>query len=383
MQHAASNHLEEKMLGLKLRYLEQLAERHAWISLLLASYTQTTAIEPEDRHELQEKVHKMAGTGTIYGFPHITERAKLLEEVLIDYPQARDIEIIPLIQHLLTACEEALSERKKTLSALQHAMPEEQKEPATSGRVRPVLLVVDDDEDIHALMQQLFSQEAHILTALNTKQGMELIMHHKPDIVLLDNMMAEGDCGLAMLEHIQSLKEWKEIPVIMLTASNQPESVMRGLMAGAVDYITKPFNPQDVALKIRNRLKQQQRTILIVDDDEAVRMVLEHKFRIAGYKVISAINGAEAWKVMLAQPIALALLDRMMPGYDGLTLLRMMKDKPSLADVKVVFLTARHYSVDIVDGLTTGAADYITKPFNPDEVVTRCIRLISHKEHTP
>jgi len=70
------------------------------------------------------------------------------------------------------------------------------------------------------------------------------------------------------------------------------------------------------------------------------------------------------------------LLDRMMPGFDGMTLLRKMKATDSLSGIPVIFLTARHYGADVLEGLDSGAADYISKPFNPDEVVTRCLRIL-------
>ena len=155
---------------------------------------------------------------------------------------------------------------------------------------------------------------------------------------------------------------------------------MRGLMAGASDYVVKPFEPKSLAKVVRARLKRQGSTILIADDDDAVRELLEHKFSTAGCKVASAADGAQAWAMLQDQEFALVVLDRMMPGYDGMTLLRMMRLNQKLSSTPVVFLTARHYGADVLDGLNTGAADYIIKPFDPDEVVARCVRLLDRKE---
>lgn len=141
----------------------------------------------------------------------------------------------------------------------------------------------------------------------------------------------------------------------------------------------KPFNPGEVSRKLLGRLKRQNQVILLADDDEAVRAVLAHKFQTSGCKVICVSDGAEAWARLQQQPFALAILDRMMPGYDGITLLRLMKQNDATKDIPVVFLTARHYGADVVEGLNIGAADYITKPFNPDEVVARCLKLLPGK----
>jgi CheY-like chemotaxis protein/HPt (histidine-containing phosphotransfer) domain-containing protein len=117
-------------------------------------------------------------------------------------------------------------------------------------------------------------------------------------------------------------------------------------------------------------------TVLVVDDDEDVRELLAHKLRRAGCQVSCAEDGAKAWRLLQMQTYSLVVLDQMMPGHDGMSLLRMMKTHPAAAHTPVVFLTARDLSTDVLEGLNTGAADYITKPFNSDEVVTRCTRLL-------
>ena len=117
-------------------------------------------------------------------------------------------------------------------------------------------------------------------------------------------------------------------------------------------------------------------TILVVDDDEDVRELLAHKLRRAGCQVMCAQDGTQAWYMLQMKTFSLVVLDQMMPGHDGMSLLRMMKTHPVAAQTPVVFLTARDLSADVLEGLNTGAADYITKPFNSDEVVTRCTRLL-------
>lgn len=375
MQSNTPSNMEAKMQLLKVSYLKQLQERKEKLEQLLIHCEKNT-LSAEDRTELKSQAHKLSGTGSTYGFPAISECGRTLEDQIIDHPDAEASFFVLLTQNLLTACKAALEEKPKPTGTFgRRAISQDKPKPAEL----PLLLVVDDDENIRNIMLELFSEDARIITGVNTNEALELMQKHKPDLVLLDDMMPGGVSGLRMMEDRQSMPEIKDIPVIMITASDKPEEVMRGLIAGAADYITKPFNPNDVAAKVRGRLKRQHSTILIADDDEAVRELLEHKFQTAGCKVVCAADGAEAWAMMLKQPFALVVLDRMMPGYDGMTLLRMMRENNALASTPVVFLTARHYGADVLEGLNTGAADYITKPFNPDEVVMRCLRLISGK----
>lgn len=121
---------------------------------------------------------------------------------------------------------------------------------------------------------------------------------------------------------------------------------------------------------------QHHPAVLVADDDEAVRELVERKLGHAGCKVVCAEDGAQAWQMLQTQRFALAVLDLMMPGYDGMTLLRMMQNHAQTAHTPVVFLTAKGLSSDVLAGLNTGAADYITKPFNANELVTRCKRLL-------
>jgi CheY-like chemotaxis protein/HPt (histidine-containing phosphotransfer) domain-containing protein len=123
--------------------------------------------------------------------------------------------------------------------------------------------------------------------------------------------------------------------------------------------------------------------ILVADDDEAVRELVSHKLTQAGYDVVCAADGAQAWHALQTRSFELAVLDLMMPGLDGMSLLRMMQSHPDMACTPVVILSARDLSSDVLAGLDTGAADYITKPFNSDELVSRCRRLLRSPAREP
>jgi DNA-binding response OmpR family regulator len=121
----------------------------------------------------------------------------------------------------------------------------------------------------------------------------------------------------------------------------------------------------------------------VADDDEAVRELVAHKLAQAGCQVVCAADGAQAWHALQTQAFELAVLDLMMPGHDGMSLLRMMQAHPDMACTPVVILSARDLSSDVLAGLDTGAADYITKPFHSDELVSRCKRLLRSLARQP
>lgn len=115
-------------------------------------------------------------------------------------------------------------------------------------------------------------------------------------------------------------------------------------------------------------------TILIAEDDRAVREALRRALSFEGYEVIAAADGGEALEVLTAQTPDAILLDIMMPGVDGLTVCRRVRDKG--LTVPVLMLTARHEISDRVAGLDAGADDYLVKPYALDELLARLRALL-------
>lgn len=115
--------------------------------------------------------------------------------------------------------------------------------------------------------------------------------------------------------------------------------------------------------------------VLIADDDPLLRAILEHKLAAAGYAVTSVEDGQAAVDEVEAHHPQFVVLDAMMPVMDGFEALRRMKENPKLDGVTVVMLTALKRDQDVLSALKLGAADYLAKPFNPDELVARLDRL--------
>lgn len=110
--------------------------------------------------------------------------------------------------------------------------------------------------------------------------------------------------------------------------------------------------------------------ILIVDDEASVVEVVTLYLQRDGFRVRAARNGTDALLALQAERPALVILDVMLPHIDGLTLIRRMRENPTL-DVPVIMLTARGREADRISGLDLGADDYVTKPFSPAELVSR------------
>lgn len=124
-------------------------------------------------------------------------------------------------------------------------------------------------------------------------------------------------------------------------------------------------------MKSKPELKQFIPNILIVDDAPANLKILNDILDAEGYKVRPVLSGTMALQVAQVEKPDLILLDIMMPGMNGFELCRLLQENDNLSDVPIIFISALTDTNEIVRALTSGAADYITKPFNAEEVKAR------------
>lgn len=111
--------------------------------------------------------------------------------------------------------------------------------------------------------------------------------------------------------------------------------------------------------------------ILVVDDEKDLLELVEYNLGKEGYKVLTAENGIDALKAAKKESPSLVVLDIMLPGMQGLEVLRELKKRPESQNIPVILLTAKGEELDKVLGLELGADDYVTKPFSPRELVAR------------
>ncbi len=120
-------------------------------------------------------------------------------------------------------------------------------------------------------------------------------------------------------------------------------------------------------------IEVDQTTVLVVDDEKEIADLVEIYLSNEGYRVLDASDAAQAEKLLAENKVHLIVLDIMMPGKDGMTLCRELRRD---SDIPVLMLSARSQDIDKIMGLTTGADDYLAKPFNPLELIARVKALL-------
>lgn len=121
----------------------------------------------------------------------------------------------------------------------------------------PSILIVDDEEDIRELIavNLLREEDYKLLEAANGLDALDLAKRKRPDLVILD-LMLPGMDGMTVYGHLREDPRTKSIPVIMLTARGRLEEKIAGLELGADDYLSKPFSPKELMLRVRNLLRR-------------------------------------------------------------------------------------------------------------------------------
>jgi len=121
-------------------------------------------------------------------------------------------------------------------------------------------------------------------------------------------------------------------------------------------------------------LKEKKASVLVVEDEESLREALKLNLELEGYEVTTADNGPAVLKIVKNEYFDLIVLDIMLPDMDGLTVCETIRMQHN--DVPILFLSARNSSADRVLGLKKGGDDYLTKPFNLEELLLRVDKLI-------
>ncbi len=257
------------------------------------------------------------------------------------------------------------------------------------------VLVIEDNELNVELVRELLELEKYeVLEAMDAETGIQLARNHQPDLVLMDIQLPGMD-GLSATRIIKEDSALKDIPVVAFTSYAMQGDDHEAMEAGCNGYISKPINIQNflktVSQFITNeRSKRQSQEeedtryktrILIVDDDQMNVELLAEKLLNEKYEVLKAYSGEEALEKTNTTPPDLILLDIMMPGMDGHEVIRRLKDDPNTAHIPIVLVTSLDDSQEKVKGLEAGAEDFLTKPVNTTELLTRISSLLRLKQY--
>ncbi|MCI0844539.1 MAG: response regulator, partial [Chloroflexi bacterium] len=227
---------------------------------------------------------------------------------------------------------------------IKEAEPEAPAETVAPTPVANTVLVVDDDANVHDLMQRsLAGQGFNLVRAMGGEEGLRLAKELLPAVITLDVMMPGMD-GWAVLAALKADPDLADIPVIMVTIIDQKNM---GYALGAAEYLTKPIDRARL-LTVLNRYKQDAiiGPVLVIDDDPAVRKMVRRMLEKEDWQVAEAENGRIALDILDETAPSLVLLDLIMPEMDGFEFIVELRRNDRWKKVPVVVVTAKDLTAE-------------------------------------
>lgn len=258
--------------------------------------------------------------------------------------------------------------------------------PSAISSIR-ILIVDDHPNTAHTLARALaqLGSKVEVLSATSGHEALQLVQGRSVDILITDMVMPQMN-GLELIENLQNHSGRKPRHIILITAydiSGVRESAQR---MDVNDIIVKPVNPEHLYEMVENLVNNwcppkspppEQSSaklykILIADDRPDNVLLLSRYMENEGYAYITAGDGVEALDKIRAELPDLVLLDVSMPRKDGFEVLREMRADAALPYIPVIILTAARVDpMDVQAGFSLGADDYVTKPFDRNDLLVR------------
>jgi DNA-binding response OmpR family regulator len=244
---------------------------------------------------------------------------------------------------------------------------------ATSSREQPLVLVVDDSPTFRGELQHALQLSGYsVVTATNGEEGLHIAAARHPTAILVDSVMTGID-GATFIRRIRLDAALRGTPCVMLTASEGDGVELRALDAGADAFVRKEEDLDVILARLAAVLRSAgsergdaasllgPKRVLAVDDSPTYLNGLGDMLRGEGYDVVLARSGEQAIEMLSVQSFDCILLDLLMPGVDGNETCRRVKASPVVRDIPLIMLTAREDRGAMIDGLGSGADDFISK----------------------
>jgi response regulator RpfG family c-di-GMP phosphodiesterase len=243
------------------------------------------------------------------------------------------------------------------------------------------ILLVEDSSMIRKYFQKVLAPlHMNILEAADGLIALHMIKDNHFDLIITDIDMPNLD-GIELCQQLKKQPETRSLPVIMVSSLDSDEDIDRGFQAGASVYLSKTDVQERLCLAVEDVLsktdQRKKQIILVVDDSHIIRSIVENGLCQAGFQVITAVNGKEALDAIHGKKPDLILSDIAMPVMDGFELCREIQSDETLRLSPFVVMSTNSERGHMKRMLEIGAAAYIVKPFNIDQLVFLIEKILS------
>ena len=249
------------------------------------------------------------------------------------------------------------------------------------------VLIVDDSLTVRMDLGEAFETAGfRPLLCSSVREARDALAAQRIDLVILDVLLPDGD-GVELLEEIRTRPARGDLPILMLSNEADVKDRIRGLKTGANDYVGKPYDAAHVVARGRELLRQNQpasadptpaerTTILVIDDSVTFREELRAALEGLGYGVITATSGEKGLRLASARRPAALIVDGVMPGMDGATVIRRLRLDAALRGLPCLLLTASEEQGVELEALDAGADAFVRKEEDMDVILARFAAML-------
>lgn len=330
---------------------------------------------PDEIEAMRRVVHHWAGMGGTLGFPEITKRARELDELLEASYREWQPEVVERFAEIHRLFARGIG------NADEPAVPEDLVENLTSKQVGLIGFSDSEAARVRAAFEQVHAT-ARDLGALSQGLGMDAMRAH--DLVILNTCTEEG---VRCWESVAA-QPLLDKPVLLISSRTVLLDPNLALLDRAVDFVLAPWDSEELLCRARRMIGQKPKPlpaavernskplVVIADDDPIIHSLLTPMLSKLGVDTFSVRDGQEALEIVRKLSPDVLVLDIGMPKMNGMSVLREIRKVQNNQTLQILMFSVRQQQNDIGMAFAYGANDYAVKPFDPEDVAMRIMRLV-------
>lgn len=238
-----------------------------------------------------------------------------------------------------------------------------------------ILLVQGDPEDLSELSDILRKNDFSILTATSVKKATELIEAEPSIDLVMASISMHGGSGLELMQHIMKSEKLHDIPVIMTSGTVDHEGKDHCANMGSSEILVRPYEENIVLAKVKEALSKGKRSVLVIDDEEEILVLLKYVIEVERFKVFTASSAEDGLDILKANRVNAVVSDIELPGMSGFDMMNIVKEK--YETIPVILITAYGGQFTPEVAMEAGADGYFLKPFKNIDLIRKLRQLIS------
>lgn len=245
------------------------------------------------------------------------------------------------------------------------------------------ILIVDDSLTVRMdLMEILGAASLAAAACASLAEAREALATEQFSLIILDVLLPDGD-GIDLLKEIRGTPETRDTAVMLLSTKAEVSDRVRGMQTGADEYVGKPYEPSYLIARARGLLRRREvsiaadaATILVIDDSVTFREVLREVLEAACYRVLIAGTGEEGLRVAAEQRPTAIIVDGVLPGVDGASVIRRIRLDAALRSTPCLLLTGSEGAGAELRALDSGADAFVRKEEDTEIVLARLTAML-------